>query len=128
LSKRALSNNHIEEFYVYVIGLKPEFAETKAAKSQNPDFVPKLNKKCYYVGYSSHKPEIRYQQHITGYINKKGYKIFSQKVFKYGYKKGGLRWKKFEKYNPISTKEEAMKIEIQLAEKIRKNGHCVYQK
>ena len=128
MRKRVLLKNNIEEFYVYVIGLKSEFAKTKAAKSQNPDFVPKLNKKCYYVGYSSHKPEKRYEQHITGYTNKKGYKIFSQKVFKYGYKRNALRPRQYKGYNPIPTKDEAMAIEVELAEKLRKKGHCVYQK
>jgi hypothetical protein len=35
-----LGKKNKEEFNVYVIGLKPEFAKTKAAKSQNPNFVP----------------------------------------------------------------------------------------
>ena len=46
----------------------------------------------------------------------------------YGYKKNGLRHKKYRKYNPISSQEKAMKIEVELAEKLRKKGHCVYQK
>ena len=117
-----------KEYNVYVIGLKPEFATTKKAKQQNPEFKPGLYKKCYYVGYSSKTPEERYHQHITGYINKKGHNISSPVVFKYGYKKNGLRRKKYREYNPISTQEEAMKIEVELAEKLRKNGHCIYQK
>ena len=117
-----------KEYNVYVIGLKPEFAKTKAAKKQNPNYVHSKNKRCYYVGYTSKTPEERYHQHITGYINKKGHNISSPVVFKYGYKKNGLRDKKYRKYNPISTQEEAMKIEVELAEKLRKNGHCIYQK
>ena len=117
-----------KEYNVYVIGLKPEFATTKKAKQQNPEFKPGLYKKCYYVGYSSKTPEERYHQHITGYINKKGHNISSPVVFKYGYKKDGLRRRKYRNYNPISTQEEAMKIEVELAEELRKNGHCIYQK
>ena len=30
--------------------------------------------------------------------------------------------------NSIRTKDRAMKIEIELAEKLRKKGHCAYQK
>ena len=117
-----------EKFYVYVIGLKASFAKTKAAKSQNPEFTPKKNKRCYYVGYSSKTPEERYEQHISGFINKKGYKLSSPKVQKYGFKRNGLRPRQYKKYNPVSTKQEAMKIEIDLANKLRKRGHCVYQK
>ena len=125
-----LAKKNIEEFYVYVIGLKPEFAKTKAAKSQNPNFVPGPNKRCYYVGYSSNTPEVRYNQHITGYINKKGHKIFSKIVYKYGYKRNGLRPSRYEDINPLPSLESAKKMEVELAEKLRKNGkgHCVYQK
>jgi len=123
-----MMSNEVIQYYVYVIGLKPEFAKTKAAKKQNPNYVHSKNKRCYYVGYSSKTPEERYHQHITGYINEKGHKIYSPKVYNYGYKRNGLRPKKYKKYNPISTKDEAMKIEIELAEKLRKKGHCVYQK
>ena len=112
---------------MYVIGLKPAFAGTKAAKKQNPNFVPGLNKRCYYVGYSSDTPEIRYEKHITGYVNKKGHRTYSPKVYKHGYKKNGLRPKQYKKYNPIATKDEAKKIEIELADRLRKKGHCVYQ-
>ena len=115
------------EYNVYVIGLKPEFAKTKAAKNQNPNFVPMENKRCYYVGYTSKSPEERYQQHITGYINEKGQNLSSGKVFNYGYKRKGLRPRQYKKHNPISSKTEAQKIEKELAEKLRKNGHCVYQ-
>ena len=118
-----------KEYYVYVIGLKPEFATTKKAKQQNPEFKPGLYKKCYYVGYSSNTPEERYRKHITGHINKKGHNISSPVVFKYGYKKNGLPHKKYINYNPISTKEKAKRIEVELANHLRdKKGHCVYQK
>lgn len=116
-----------KDYNVYVIGLKPEFAETKAAKKQNPNFVPSPNKRCYYVGYTSLTPKERYKQHITEYVNKKGHKISSAKVVKYGYKKNGLRPKQYEKYNPIATKSEVKIIQIELSKKLRKRGHCAYQ-
>ncbi len=116
-----------KEYYVYVIGLKPEFAQTKKAKKQNPNFLPGLNKRCYYVGYTSKTPEERYKQHITEYVNKKGHKISSSVVVKYGYSKNGLRPSQYEKYNPIDSKSEAEKLEVYLAMMLRKKGHCVYQ-
>ena len=116
-----------KEYYVYVIGLKPEFAQTKKAKKQNPNFLPGLNMQCYYVGYTSKTPEERYKQHITEYVNKKGHKISSSVVVKYGYSKNGLRPSQYEKYNPIDSKIEAEKLEVYLAMRLRKMGHCVYQ-
>ena len=127
LWKIVLASKNKREYCVYVIGLKPSFAKTKAAKKQNPDFVPGLNKRCYYVGYTSDTPETRYEKHITGYVNKKGINTSSPKVYNYGYKKNGLRPRQYKRYNPIATVDEAKKIEIELAEKLRKIGHCVYQ-
>ena len=49
------------------------------------------------MGYSSKTPEERYEQHITGYVNKKGHKLSSPVVEKFGYKKNGLRPKKYKK-------------------------------
>ena len=60
-----LGKKNKREYCVYVIGLKPSFAKTKSAKKQNPNFVPGPNKRCYYVGYSSDTPEIRYEKHIA---------------------------------------------------------------
>ena len=117
-----------QKYYVYVIGLKPEYSETKKAKRDNPNFNPKAaNSRCYYVGYSSKTPEERYKQHIEGHISKKGFNLSSATVQKFGYKELGLRYKKFNKYNPINTKEKAMKVERELADRLRRKGHCVCQ-
>ncbi len=118
--------DNMKQFYVYVIGLKIEFSKTKKAREANPNFNPE--KKCYYVGYTSKTPEQRYQQHITGFVNKKGHKLSSKVVEKFGYKRNGLRPRQYEKYNPIQTQEEAMKMEEVLANKLRKRGHCVWQR
>ena len=115
------------EYNVYVIGLKSSFFKTKAAKRQNPDFVPGKNKRCYYVGYTSLTPEERYEKHLSKKKNKKGYVIGSSKVYNFAFRRNGLRPRKYKKYNPISSKDDAMKIEVELAIKLRKKGHCVYQ-
>jgi hypothetical protein len=116
------------KYYVYVIGLKPSFAKTKAAKKQNPDFVPGPNKRCYYVGYSYLTPEERYKKHMTQAKSKKGgHKISSGKVYNYGYKRNGLRKRRYKNIKPLPSKEIAMKKEVELAEYLRKKGHCVYQ-
>lgn len=117
-----------KEYNVYVIGLEPEFAKTKKAEKNNPDFKPGPNKRCYYVGSTYLTPEERYKQHLTKHVNKKGHPIYSRTVFNFGYKINGLRPKQYQKYNPIATRSEAEKIEEALADKLRKKGHCVHQK
>ena len=108
------------EYYVYVIGLKPSFAKTKSAKKQNPNFVSGPNKRCYYIGYSSLKPEERYKKHMTQARSKKGgHKISSGKVYNYGYKRNGLRPRRYKNINPLSSQKMAEKKEIELAEKLR---------
>tara|TARA_B100001540_G_C15578573_1_gene538448 strand:- start:5 stop:373 length:369 start_codon:yes stop_codon:yes gene_type:complete len=115
----------VKKYYVYVIGLYPRYSKTKKAKRHNPNYIE--GKPCVYVGYTSKTPEERYKQHITGYINKKGHKLYSSTVLKFGYKNNGLRPRKYEKYNPLKSKEIAMKKEVELANQLRKKGYCVCQ-
>ena len=76
----------------------------------NPKYV------CYYVGQTNLDPITRFRQHKTGY-----------KANNY-VKKFGIRLKprKFKKYNPIQTREEAEIIEKKLANKLRSEGHGVW--
>lgn len=45
-----------QEYYVYVIGLKPEVLQNRRFRDANPDYED--GQPCYYVGYSSKEPEI----------------------------------------------------------------------
>jgi predicted GIY-YIG superfamily endonuclease len=111
-------------YSVYVIALRSEFAVTAKARKTNPGYLP--GKRCYYVGYTSKPVMRRYIQHISGTRNEKG-PLFSRVVKKYGIYPNGLRPGHYQKYNPIATKEEAMKQEVALANKLRSKGHCVWQ-
>jgi len=110
-------------YSVYVIELDEEFAETKKAKVANPYRNP--DKPCVYVGYTSKTPEYRFNQHMSGSTGKKGYKLCSNVVYKYGIR---LRPRLYEKYNPIPTKKDALEMEVFLAERLRKRGYTVWQK
>ena len=110
-------------YYIYVIELDREFGETKKAKEANPFRNP--NKPYVYVGYTSKTPEERFKQHMLGKPGKRGYKLCSKIVYKYGIR---LLPNLYEKYNPIRSKEDAMKTEILLAESLRKRGYTVWQK
>jgi len=108
------------KFHVYVIGLDKEFALTGKARKANPE--QKLDKPCIYIGYTSKTPEERFQEHINGARNRKG-RLYSSVVYKYG---KYLQPRKYEKCNPIDTREEALRIEKELAEKYRRKGYTVW--
>ena len=110
-------------YNVYVIELDKEFGETKKAKDANPFRNP--DKPYVYVGYTSKTPKERFKQHMSGMPGKKGYKLCSKVVYKYGIR---LMPSLYAEYNPISSKKEAMKTEILLAESLRKRGYTVWQK
>ena len=100
-------------YNVYVIELDKEVLKSRKFRKRNPYMNPKLA--CYYVGQTSHNPNIRFKQHKNGYKS-------NSFVKKYGL---WLRPRKFKKYNPIETREESENIEQELAEKLRKKGYGV---
>lgn len=108
-------------YCVYVIELDREFAGTRKARKANPHRDP--NKPCVYVGYTSKIPETRFKEHMGGARNENG-PIYSKVVKEYGIR---LRPRLYEKYNPIGTQEQAMGIEVLLAERLRKRGYTVWQ-
>ena len=101
-------------YNVYVIKLDKEVINSKKFRIRNPLMNPR--KVCYYVGQTSHDPETRFKQH------KDGYKANSF-VKRYG---KNLAYRKFRKYNPIVTREEAEQVEEMLTERLRSKGHGVW--
>jgi len=101
-------------YYVYVIELDKQILQSKKFRKQNQNLNPK--KTCYYVGQSYHPPEERFKQH------KQGYKA-NTFVTKYGIK---LHPRKYKKYNPIKTRQQAEQTEQYLTQKLRKKGHGVW--
>ncbi len=101
-------------YNVYVIKLDKDVLNSKKFCKKNPNL--KKRKACFYVGQTSHDPRVRFKQH------KKGYKSNSF-VKKYGVR---LVPRKFKKYNPIKTRDEAERIEEWVANKLRKKGYGVW--
>ena len=101
-------------YNVYVIKLDREVLKSKKFREKNPHLNPRLV--CFYVGQTAHDPVTRFKQH------KQGYKANSL-VKRYGIE---LAWSKFQRYNPISTRNEAEKIEEGLTNYLRKRGHGVW--
>ena len=110
-------------YHVYVIELsKKVFTADWRFRSANPQYNGVLE--CLYVGMTSKTPAERFEQHKTAYRNKKGHKLSSNIVFKYGsYLRPTL-------YNHINlkrmTRDDALEMEAKLAWDLRRKGYAVW--
>jgi predicted GIY-YIG superfamily endonuclease len=111
------------EYSIYVIELDKKILELKKFRDANPAYNPE--KPCVYVGYTSKTPEKRFEQHTSGAKSKKGARIYSKKVFKYGIR---LKPRLYKSHNPMRTQEEAEDMEKEKARRLRKRGYGVWQK
>ena len=98
------------KYFVYVIELDSKVADLRKFRAKNPKYV--IGNSCVYVGQSSKKPEIRFEQHKEGYKSNKYAKYYGIK----------LRPDLYEKYNPIPTRKDAEHIEEYLSTKLRAKG------
>ena len=106
---------------VYVVELsKKVWTDSKKLRDANPHY--RGIKECLYVGMTSNTPQERYRKHKTGYRTKKGYKISSYFVEKYGI---FLRPSLYSKHNPM-TRENATRMEGKMAEYLKKRGYAVW--
>jgi predicted GIY-YIG superfamily endonuclease len=110
------------EYRVYVVELsKKVFTENARFRLANPQFNGVLE--CLYVGMTSKTPQERFRQHRTGFRNKKGYKLSSNIVQKYGMY---LRPSLYNHIEPMTTRSEALKMEKQLALELRRKRYAVW--
>ncbi len=110
------------EYNVYVIELsKKVYTESYKFRAANPQFNGVLQ--CLYVGMTSKTPKERFLQHKEGYRNKKGHKISSNIVEKYGMY---LRPSLYNHINPIRTRSEALQMEKTLALELRRQRYAVW--
>jgi len=109
-------------YHVYVIELsKKVFSQNRKFREANPQFNGILQ--CLYVGMTSKTPKERFEQHKSGYVNKKGHKLSSNIVEKYGlYLRGSL----FQHIDPVTNRTDALKLEEQLALELRRQGYAVW--
>ena len=108
-------------YSVYVIELsKRVFTDHKKFREANPQFKGVLE--CLYVGMTSKTPKQRFDQHKSGFRNKKGHKISSNIVEKYGMY---LRPSLFEHLDLMHQKE-ALAMEAQLTLELRRKGYAVW--
>ena len=110
------------EYRVYVVELSRRvFNENYRFRNANPQFNGALQ--CLYVGMTSKTPKERFLQHKSGYRNKKGYKISSNIVEKYG---NYLRPSLYNHIPPLNTRAEALKMEETLALELRRQRYAVW--
>lgn len=110
-------------YHVYVIELsKRVFTENARFRAANPQFNGVLE--CLYVGMTSKTPAERFQQHKTGYRNKKGIKLSAYLAHKYG---SYLRPSLYEHLNtkPM-TRQQALHMEEKLSLDLRRQGYAVW--
>lgn len=110
-------------YRVYVIELRKKvFTENTRFRLANPQFNGVLQ--CLYVGMTSKTPIERFEQHRTGYVNKKGHNLSAYIVRKYG---AYLRPSLYEHLNlkPMS-RAEALAMEEKLAWDLRRQGYAVW--
>lgn len=110
------------QYRIYVVELsKRVYTDNYKFRAANPQFNGVLQ--CLYVGMTSKTPKERFEQHKTGYINKKGHKLSSNIVEKYGmYLRGSL----YNHIDPIATRTEALKMEEELSLSLRRQGYAVW--
>jgi len=104
----------MKKYFVYVIELDQTVVEIRKFRNKNPNYIS--GKTCVYVGQSSRKPILRFEQHKEGYKSNKYAKYYGMK----------LRPDLYEKYNPIPTRKDAEQIEEMLGNYLRKQGFGVW--
>jgi predicted GIY-YIG superfamily endonuclease len=111
------------KYSVYVIELsKRVFTENARFRAKNPQFNGVLE--CLYVGMTSKTPKERFEQHKNGYINKKGINLSAYLPHKYG---RYLRPSLYEHLNDKDmSRQEALKMEENLALDLRRQGYAVW--
>ncbi len=108
-------------YTIYVIELsKKVFNENKKFREANPQFNGVTQ--CLYVGMTSKCPKERFEQHKSGYISRRGYKLSSKIVEQYGMYLRPSLYSHLEKFN----KAKALEMEKELALMLRRKGYAVW--
>ena len=107
--------------HIYVVELdKAVWTKDWKFRAANPQYRGTLE--CLYVGISSLHPKERFQKHLTGAKSKKGHKISSYYVERYG---KFLRPSLYNRINPL-LRTDAVKLEKSLSEELRDIGYAVW--
>ncbi|NND07908.1 MAG: ribose-5-phosphate isomerase [Saprospiraceae bacterium] len=109
------------KYHVYVIELSRQvFTKNTKFRNANPQYNGVLE--CLYVGMTSKTPQERLLQHKTGSRNRKGYKLSSSIVLKYGM---FLRPSLYQHLKPTS-RSEALLMEKELTLVLKRRRYAVW--
>lgn len=109
-------------YQVYVIELRRKvYSENVKFREANPQFNGVLE--CLYVGMTSKTPRQRLEQHLTGAKSKKGGKLASFIVKKYG---SYLRTSLASHLPQYTSLNEALLAEQALAAELRRQRYAVW--
>lgn len=104
-----------KRFMVYVIALDLGVLSSKKFREDNPNY--REGSPCYYVGMTSSAPEVRYEQHKSGY-----------KACRYARDFGiELMPARFAQCNP-KTYDDALRHERKVAKRLKAKGYGVWQR
>ena len=106
----------VKSHHIYVIELKPVLLNKGRIAKANPNYRYREDRPLLYVGMTGRSPEERYAQHCSGY---KASRYTRSNCVR-------LRTDLFEHLNPL-TYDEAVKLEVSLANALRKQGFAVWQ-
>ena len=104
------SDRPLAKYFVYVIELDPIVEDRQKFRKKNQGYIKGTG--CVYVGQSSKKPKLRFEQHKEGYKSNNYAKVYGIR----------LRPELYEKYNPIPSRKDAEEIEEMLGKELRKKG------
>ncbi len=120
MSERSQQNKN-KRHHVYVVELDRRiWTDSWKFRQANPHF--KGLRECLYVGMSSLTPKARLNKHLNGARSKRGVKISSWVVERYG---RYLRPSLYAHLNPL-TLGDARSLERRLAERLRRQGYAVW--
>ena len=109
-------------YNIYVIELNPKVLNVKKFRDKNPDYIE--GKPCVYVGYTEKTPEERFAEHKAG-MRKGSLRWHNSYAKKFGIR---LKPRLFKYQNAQNmSQQEAMKMEIEKARRLRKRGYAVWQ-
>lgn len=109
-------------YSIYVVELsKKVYSENWRFRQANPQYNGVSE--CLYVGMTSKTPRERFEQHKQGGKSKKGIKISSYYVEKYG---KILRSSLVPDFGEIKSRKQALELEKKLAEDLRRKRHAVW--
>lgn len=113
-SAKTAAAQSARRFNVYVVELDPTvFVFHKFREANSHCDKPKA---CLYVGMTAHPPDVRFDQHKSGYKSGKYVKRYGQRLVP----------ELYEHHNPLYY-EDACRVETHLAEALRNRGYAVWQ-